>query len=223
MAERVAPGDKPEWLEEKRVGAARDPRLNAGSRSGDGGRLLLSEAVRTMKKATLEDWPLKGPSAAKEVLDGIRATGMEPPAYCAHYVQVSGIKPSSGLYTEFKNLISLLWMFVCHDRLDAHNCATAELLCRRIVMIQRVVRTNPRSPDFEGLECFMANALDASGGIVTSDFEGYVADIQRNEAQVMKQQRLAREEAEAADKRKRVQKGGGGPGGGGGSGAGGAA
>lgn len=66
----------------------------------------------------------------------------------------------------------------------------------------------------------MANALDASGGIVTSDFERYIADIQQDEAQGMKQQRLAREEANAADKRKRGQKGGRGPGGGGGSGAG---
>lgn len=69
---------------------------------------MLSEAARTMKKATLEDWPFKGPSAANEVLDGIRATCMEPPAYCTHYVQVSGISPSSGLCTELKNLISLL-------------------------------------------------------------------------------------------------------------------
>lgn len=169
-------------------------------------------------RTTLDDRPFNGPSAAKEVLDGIRATGMEPRAYCAHYVRVSFISPSSGLCTEFKNLVSLLWMFVCHDRLDAPICATAELLCRIIVMIQRDVRRNPPSPDFQGLECFMANALDASGGIVTSDFERYVADIQRSEAQVMKQQRLAREESEAAEKRKRGQKGGGGgPGGGGGT------
>ena len=73
-------------------------------------------------------------------------------------------------------------------------------------MIQRAVKRNPRTPDFDGLDCFMSNALDVQGGIVTSEFEKHMSDVQRSEAQIMKQQRLAREETEALDKRKKHDK-----------------
>ena len=69
-------------------------------------------------------------------------------------------------------------------------------------MIQRAVRRNSRSPDFEGLECFLANSLDPHGGLVALDFERYIAEVQKSEAQVLKQQRLAKEETEANEKRK---------------------
>ena len=78
-------------------------------------------------------------------------------------------------------------------------------------MIQRAVKRNPRVPDFDGLECFMSNTLDVQGGLVTLEFEKHMAEIQKAEAQVMKQQRMARDEAHANDKHKggKAGKGGG--------------
>ena len=111
--------------------------------------------------------------------------------------------------------MTILWMMVCFDRLDVLNVASAEYVARRLLMIQRAVRRNPRAPDFDGLECFMSNSLDIQGGIVTLEFEKHMAEIQRAEAQVMKQQRMARDEAHANDKHK-----GGKPGKGGGRGSG---
>ena len=50
---------------------------------------------------------------------------------------------------------------------------------------------------------------------MTLEFEKHMAEVQRAEAQVMKQQRMAREETEALEKRKKGDKGkGGGRGGG---------
>ena len=138
----------------------------------------------------------------KEVLEGIKSTGMEPPSYCADYLQTSGLSPTSALAIEFKHLISILWMMVCHDRLDVLNVSSAEYVARRMLMIQRAVKRNPRSPDFVGLDAFMSNAMDSQGGTVTLEFEKYVAEVQRAEAQVMKQQRMAKEEVDALEKRK---------------------
>ncbi len=56
---------------------------------------------------------------------------------------------------------------------------------------------------------FLSNALDPQGGIVTLEFEKFRADIQKSEAQVLKQQRMAREESEANEKHKKGDKGGG--------------
>ncbi len=72
-------------------------------------------------------------------------------------------------------------------------------------MIQCAAKRNPRVPDFDGLDCFMSNTLDSQGGIVTLKFEKHMAELQRAEAQVMKQQRMAHEEAEHLEKRKKGQ------------------
>ena len=102
----------------------------------------------------------------------------------------------------------MFWLMLCVDRIDALNVSGVEFAARRLLMIQRAVRRNPRAPDFEGLECFTTNAIDSAGGVATLEFEKFMADIQKAEAQVLKQQRMARVETEAAEKRKRDGKGG---------------
>ena len=134
VVEKVRREDVVEWVAEKRAGAGRDPRLNAGA-VGKDGRLLLSVAVSTMKAVEKPSWPFKGPSATKEVMEGIRASGMEPPSYCAHYLASSGLNPHGGIAQEFKHLVSILWMMVCDDRLDVLNVSSCEYVCRRILMI----------------------------------------------------------------------------------------
>ena len=86
----------------------------------------------------------------KELLGGIVTNGMEPPAYLAHYQASSGMSPTSGLAVELKVLLTMLWMLVTHDRLNVYNVAGAELASRRVLIFQRTVKKNARSPDFEG-------------------------------------------------------------------------
>ena len=136
----------------------------------------------------------------------LKNTGLEPPGYLSHYMATSGLSANTAVAQELKHLFAVLWMVVCFDRLDALNLSAAEYVARRILMIQRAVKRNPRSPDFDGLESFLANTLDSQGGIVTLEFEKYMAGIQQAEAQVMKQQRMAREEVEALDKKRKSGK-----------------
>ena len=70
-------------------------------------------------------------------------------------------------------------------------------------MIMRAVRRSPRAPDFEGLDMFLSNSTDTSGGVVTLDFDRYVADVQKADAAIMKQSRMMKEEQEAAAKKKK--------------------
>ena len=128
---------------------------------------------------------------------------MEPPGYLSHYVSNSGVSATSGLMVELKVLLTVLWMLTTHDRLNVPCIAGAELVARRVLMIQRAIKRNARAPDFEGLESYLSNALDPQGGVVSPDFEKHVAELQRNEATILKQQRLAHEEAEAATAKKK--------------------
>ena len=64
-------------------------------------------------------------------------------------------------------------------------------------MIDQAVNRNPRAPDFESLEMFLANGYDATGGVTTRDFDMFIAETQKNDAEIMKQTRLWREEGNA--------------------------
>lgn len=96
------------WLRAKRTGSGRDPRINEAGDTREGERMLLSTAVASMTKADMPNWPYRGPSSVLEVLQSIRATGLEPPGYLSHYLQSSGLAPASGLANEVRILITHL-------------------------------------------------------------------------------------------------------------------
>ena len=151
----------------------------------------------------------EGPAAFPEVAAAMARSGLEPAGFVAQYYQTSGLGPRSALGIEFAYLIHSLWLLAVVDRLDCYRLTSAEHLARRVLQIQKAVRRNPRSPDFENLTEYMRHAADATGTVSAPVFDRHVADRQRDEAQVMKQTRLAREENDADEKRKRAPKGGG--------------
>ena len=78
--------------------------------------------------------------------------------------------------------------------MDPTNCAGLELGARRLVMIERAVRVNPRAPSFEGLGKMTQHALDEGGGLATREFTAHMAQMAETEARILKQNRLFREE-----------------------------
>ena len=208
VAQRLRPRDHQEWVDEKRSGAGRDPRLNEGPPTEAGRRALTSSAVSTLAATKMPGWIFEGPSASKELFAGIVTNGMEPPAYLAHYQASSGMSTTSGLAVELKVLLTVLWMLVTHDRVNVYNLAGAELISRRILMIQRAVKRNSRAPDFEGLDGYLSNTLDPLGGVLCPEFEKHISELQKTASAILKQQRLAREEAEAVASRKKKDKDG---------------
>jgi hypothetical protein len=96
--------------------------------------------------------------------------------------------------------------------LDPTNCASLELAARRVIMIERAVRVNPKAPNFSGLSKMVEHSMDEGGGIATRDFTAHMAAQAESEARVLKQNRLLREELEAKRKEKGAKKGGSGQG-----------
>ena len=94
-----------------------------------------------------------------------------------------------------------LQLLVCFDQLDASNIAGLEALCRRMLIIQKAVRRNPKVPDFAGFERFLITAFDDTGGVVASGFDEWMASEQKNEALILKQSRLWNEEQTSENKR----------------------
>jgi hypothetical protein len=203
FVERVMPKDRPEWLDEKHSGAGRDARLNSISREEDGSRrVLLRDARITTKTVQQVGWPFLGPCAVRGVLNAMSGSGVEPQAFNAHWTSVSGVSPTSCTAREHSLLLTTLWMMVC-DQLDVLNIAAAEQVARRILMVERAVKQNPKALDFSGLECFLTNAMDGSGALVAQDFDKYASELQKTDAQILKQNRLLQEEVSAKSKKER--------------------
>ena len=104
FAEHVASADKTEWMEEKRSGAGRDPRLGPSVRPADGTpsgivKDQLPELRKT--KATMIGNPFDGaPPALNELLTGIVASGNECVPYHQHWARIGGISPHAAWYRD---------------------------------------------------------------------------------------------------------------------------
>ena len=115
--------------------------------------------------------------------------------------------PEKGIIAKFHHALSeLLRYMICIDQCDPYHMMTAELLCRWLVSIEAAVSRNPKQPDWEGLDHIVAGKLTAAGAIEVPQFTSWLTGVQRDQAQVMKQGRLLREER-AADYKKRDTKG----------------
>eukprot|EP00959_Pyramimonas_sp_CCMP1952_P203091 4247168-Pyramimonas_sp.AAC.1 len=72
-------------------------------------------------------------------------------------------------------LLQILGLAVGCDGLDPTNCGSLELAARRIVMIERAVKVNPKSPCFDGLHKMIEHNQDEKGGVATQQFTTYFA------------------------------------------------
>ena len=199
--ERVLDSDLEAWRSNKQCGGGRDPRLASGPPSTGGRRFLgLSSAVAGFRPMELvtgrPDWPFTGPRASSEVLVGIRGTGHELNTYFDLYMTRSGLHAGSHVAHELKMLLLMLFMLVSYDHLDVTNLAVGELMCRRVVQLQRAVRANPRAPDFTGLHKMIEHSMDEGGGIATQAFTAHMSSLAEADARILKQNRLLREELE---------------------------
>ena len=207
--QRVRDGDLPTWRASKQCGPGRDDRLG-GSRLDASGRRYqsLSEALATHRPFALSipdevrrrGWPHVGPRAILEVLNSMRGLGREAWTYHDFYIARSGLHPESSIAWEHKCLLVILAMMLCIDQLDVTNLAAAEYLARRLVMIERVVRVNPRCPNFSGLNRLIEHSMDEGGGLATQEFTAHFAQVAEADARVLKQNRLLREERTTAEK-----------------------
>ena len=130
------------------------------------------------------------------------------------FLQKSGVSKTSGIARAHRRVSESLALLQQWDQVDIANSACAESLVRCILGIENAVRRNPRAPDFSLFDEIAGQGLDEVGGLQLPSFTEWISELQRDKAQVLKQQRLWSEEAS----RRGGPAGGGGDGGGDGGG-----
>ena len=201
FCQRVEEGDLVEWKDSKRGGGCRDERLGPTVRNTDGVRqTTLRDAWPELKAEKQADRPFEGPNWTCEFFPAVLATGHELLTYGPHYIRSSGLNPTSGLAIQFGVLLMILHFAVTIDQLNPRNLHCLELCVRRLLMIQKAVKRNAKAPDFDGLEIYLSHRYDSSGGVVSSNFDKHIAEMQKSEATIMKQMRLWHEEIDSKHK-----------------------
>ena len=157
----------------------------------------------------------------RRICRAIAQSGLEPQGFVDNFFTTAGVSSKTGLAVEFRCLVFALHMFAVVDRLCLPYIACAEHLSRQTLQIMKATRRSPRSPDFDGPEAYLLHLGAAVSGVRTPAFDKYITEVQRNDAYVLKQQRLTQEEEAAVEKRASGGGGGRGAGGGGRGGGGG--
>ena len=133
---------------------------------------------------------------------------MEPAVFCQTWETVSGVAPRSALAIEHRISIHSFFLLAVVDGIDVTQSAAAEHIARRVMQIHRAVKRCAKAPQFEGLEPYLSHMGDVASGSTASAFETFVAGELKTEGVYLKQVRLAADEREAQEKKKKGKKGG---------------
>lgn len=201
FAERVAVGEALLWEDEKRRGGGRDPRLGAPAPPDSAhGVVALGEAMAAFRPRDLSavsHWPHDWPRVCAELLRGIRSLGLTLFTCHENWARQSGCHPESAIVGAHKVLCGVIGLAVGYDRLDVSNVSAIELVARRLIMVERAVRANPKAPNFTGLH--RMNSMEEGGGVATKEFTAHMAEHAAAEARILRQTRLLREEIRRSD------------------------
>ncbi|CAK0841362.1 unnamed protein product [Prorocentrum cordatum] len=178
----------------------------------DNWRLLKSTgAGRDSSKALRPGWRFRGDACAPELVMALVAAGI---VFITHHLDwrtKSGVSTTSGVCRTHRRICEGLDQAICNDQLDFANCAVIEHLARWLYEVESAVRRNPKVPDFANIGGIFAAPMAEDGRMQLPTFSKWVSSLRRDEAQIMKQERLW-SEGRGFDRAKRKGKGGKGPG-----------
>ena len=192
----VADQDKDAWQRSLVSGHKRDPRVAGDTRDPITGQreTTFADSLARQHAAADPPFPLGGQRVTHEYMRTLRATGMEWVTHHLDFVHKSGISPNGNITRAHRRVTDALHAFQQQDMLNLPSLVGVEVLVRYLVQIEMAVARNPRSPDFQDLDAVVASTVNEYGGLVLPEYTKYIAQIQKDEAFTLKQQRQWREE-----------------------------
>ncbi|CAK0884216.1 unnamed protein product [Prorocentrum cordatum] len=187
----VVDSDKDAWERALISDHRKDARVAGDTRDPLTGQRLSSfvDSLALQYAASDPPFPLGGQRVAHEYMRTLRATGLERVAHHLDFVHKSGISPNSNITRAHRRLTDALHAFQQQDMLNLPSLVGIEVLVRYLVQIGMAVARNPRSPDFQDLDAVVASTVNEYVGLVLPEYTKYIAQIQKDEAFTLKQQR----------------------------------
>ena len=152
---------------------------------------------------------LEGPPCVYEKTVAIRDSAGCYTAAHQQWIQASRIPDGDrGIY-EHEVLCRSLDAMLMYDQMNLPALRSAEILVRRLMLIEEAYSMCPSSPDFGGADIYMGwSALGSGGAGAVAPMRAHVAEQLRGRAAVAKEQRKAREEVASKRSLRRDKRGG---------------
>ena len=206
--ERILVEELAAWREAKASGGGADRRVLPMARDSRGRRFRSEVDSLSLWRSEKEtDFPLPGPRVAAEFFESLRGSGQTLQQHHLDWVRKSSAGDRTAVTREHFALSEMLRVMITHDQLDVSMLAGADLMVRRLLVIEMAVARNPRAPDWDGLEVAFSMRTTETGGAHAHTFETWLSNVQKDHAQVLKQGRLLREERATRDKKTKGKKG----------------
>ena len=194
VCEAITDDAKDEWLKGK-MRTEVDVRVLPLVLDSNGRRdLPLREALPKLRNDEQKDWPHEGPRGLQELLESVAGGPGNLVSYHLEWIRSSGVRDSTAQAHEHKHLCEALRLAVSLDQLDVSNLASMEHLARRLVQLETAVARNPVHPDYTGLSALADGPISSLGQARTPKFTMWVTERQKEQANIMRQQRLYAQE-----------------------------
>jgi hypothetical protein len=160
-------------------------------------------------RTTSRTFPHDGERATREfilaVLDGAGSL-----TQCrSQWLRMSGVGENTAVSHDHRILCEALRLGICYDQINVVNSAMAEQIMRHIIQHEMATSRDAKHPDYTGLGMLLNGTIGEKGAAHTTRFRSWIAGQQRDQAQILKQGRLLRDErASEAAKKIKKQKGG---------------
>ena len=139
-------------------------------------------------------WPFKGECISLESFQSLVSVRRNFVAEDLEWQSKSGVHRSSSTSVAHRRVAECMMLFTEYDQLDITQLAGVEYLLRWWHQQEVAVCRSPAAPDFSGLDNMMPSQMDGGGGLALNSCTHWLAGAQKDQAQVLKQQRLMREE-----------------------------
>ena len=123
------------------------------------------------------------------------------------FVKRSGIAERGGVAREHSVHTEVLRIAMTQDQLQLSQLSSFGYIVRRMIMIETAVSRVSWSLDWDGLDMMLSTTLTDAGAVDVTKFSSWIAGVQKDQARVLKQGRLLREEHETQKKKRGVPKG----------------
>lgn len=144
------------------------------------------------------DWPLEGPRSAFWWLRSTRRMGITPVGRHSRWVADSGVPAADRSLYEHECLSYAIELACTVDQLNVASLVCFEHLLRRLQLIEEAHILSPSAPSYDGAEHWMGAGRRKGGVLVFPELAKHVATRVREETEVAKERRKAREERRLA-------------------------
>ena len=138
---------------------------------------------------------VEGPRTCLSLVRSWRDSGLSGVTHHESWVRGGKIPEGDRSVYEHEVICRVLESMLTVDQLNIGSLQSAELLSRRLQLIEDAHRGSPSNPDYSASDVYMGLATRKDGASTVPAFQKYIANSLKDMSAILKETRKAKEEA----------------------------